>query len=100
MDPTEGESYEVGAKGEYYDGRLNLSAALFESKLSNYAVGTGLYDAFDNELVRPANIKIKGLELEVAGELLPGWQVQAAYSHVNTYYPQGVDVNVGFPGTT
>ncbi|UXY51889.1 TonB-dependent siderophore receptor [Pseudomonas tohonis] len=97
MDPTEGESYEVGAKGEYYDGRLNLSAALFESKLSNYAVGTGLYDAFDNELVRPANIKIKGLELEVAGELLPGWQVQAAYSHVNTYYPQGVDVNVGFP---
>lgn len=97
MDPTEGESYEVGAKGEYYDGRLNLSAALFESKLSNYAVGTGLYDAFDNELVRPANIKIKGLEVEVAGELLPGWQVQAAYSHVNTYYPQGVDVNVGFP---
>lgn len=97
MDPTEGDSYEVGAKGEYYDGRLNLTAALFESKLSNYAVGTGLYDAFDNELVRPANIKIKGLELEVAGELMPGWQVQAAYSHVNTYYPQGVDVNVGFP---
>ncbi|MGA6107933.1 TonB-dependent siderophore receptor [Pseudomonas solani] len=97
MDPTEGDSYEVGAKGEYYDGRLNLTAALFESKLSNYAVGTGLYDAFDNEMVAPAKIKIKGLELEVAGELMPGWQVQAAYSHVNTYYPQGVDVNVGFP---
>ncbi len=97
MDPTEGDSYEVGAKGEYYDGRLNLTAALFESKLSNYAVGTGLYDAFDNEMVAPAKIKIRGLELEVAGELMPGWHVQAAYSHVNTYYPQGVDVNVGFP---
>ncbi|WP_220816024.1 TonB-dependent siderophore receptor [Pseudomonas paralcaligenes] len=97
LDPTEGDSYEVGAKGEYYDGRLNVSGALFESKVGNYPVGTGFY--FDNgeEAVRAADLKVRGVELEVAGELLPGWQMQAGYSHVNTYYPQGVDVNVGFP---
>lgn len=89
----------MGTKAEYYDGKLNLTAALFESKLSNYAVGTGLYDAFDNELVKPSKIKVKGIELEATGELMPGWQVQAGYSHVNTYYPQGVDVNVGFRAT-
>ncbi|MBD9416631.1 TonB-dependent siderophore receptor [Pseudomonas sp. PDM16] len=97
LDPTEGDSYEVGAKGEYYDGRLNITGALFESKVSNYPVGTGIY--FDNgeEAVQAADLKVRGVELEVGGELLPGWQVQAGYSHVNTYYPQGVDVNVGFP---
>lgn len=100
MDPTEGDSYEVGTKAEYYDGKLNLTAALFESKLSNYAVGTGMEDAFGNELVKPSKIKVKGIELEATGELMPGWQVQAGYSHVNTYYPQGVDVNVGFPRNT
>ncbi|MDH0896736.1 MULTISPECIES: TonB-dependent siderophore receptor [unclassified Pseudomonas] len=97
LDPTEGDSYEVGTKGEYYDGRLNVSGALFESKVGNYPVGTSFY--FDNgeEAVRAADLKVRGVELEVAGELLPGWQMQAGYSHVNTYYPQGVDVNVGFP---
>ncbi|MFF7065654.1 TonB-dependent siderophore receptor [Pseudomonas sp. NPDC008258] len=98
MDPTEGDSYEVGAKGEYYDGKLNLTAALFESKVSNYPVDSGLTDPVSfATLVQPADVKIKGLELEVAGELMPGWQMQASYSHVNTYYPDGVDVNVGFP---
>ncbi|MFJ4344410.1 TonB-dependent siderophore receptor [Pseudomonas sp. NPDC089401] len=98
MNPTEGDSYEVGAKGEYYDGRLNLTAALFESKISNYPVDSGLTDPNSfATLVQPADVKIKGLELEVAGEILSGWQMQASYSHVNTYYPDGVDVNVGFP---
>lgn len=98
MEPTEGDSYEIGAKGEYYDGRLNLTAALFESKVSNYPVDSGIKDPSNfSNLVMPADVKIKGLELEVAGELLPGWQMQASYSHVNTYYPKGVDVNVGFP---
>lgn len=100
LDPTEGDSYEIGAKGEYYDGRLNITGALFESKVSNYPVGTNFY--FDNgdEAVQAADLKVRGVELEVAGELLPGWQIQAGYSHVNTYYPQGVDVNVGFPRNT
>jgi outer membrane receptor for ferric coprogen and ferric-rhodotorulic acid len=97
VDPAEGDSYEIGSKAEYYDGKLNLTAALFETKLDNYPAGTDISDNLGNEYVNPTNIKIKGAELEVAGEILPGWQMQAGYSHINTYYPQGMDVNVGFP---
>ncbi|MGY4532560.1 outer membrane receptor for ferric coprogen and ferric-rhodotorulic acid [Pseudomonas sp. TE3786] len=96
-DPAEGDSYEIGSKAAYYEGRLNLTAALFETKLDNYPAGTDINDNLGNEYVNPTNIKIKGAELEVAGEILPGWQMQAGYSHINTYYPQNMDVNVGFP---
>ncbi|MEN0108097.1 MAG: TonB-dependent siderophore receptor [Pseudomonas sp.] len=96
-DPAEGDSYEIGTKAEYYGGKLNVTAALFETKLDNYPAGTEFSDALYNSLINPANIKVKGLEMEVAGEILPGWQMQAGYSHINTYYPEGVDVNVGFP---
>ena len=100
VDPAEGDSYEIGSKAEYYGGKLNLSAALFETKLSNYPASTEFGDQLGNSYVNPTNLKVKGAEVELAGEVLPGWQVQAGYSHVTSYYPDGVDVNVGFPKNT
>lgn len=97
VDPAEGDSYEIGTKAEYYGGKLNLTAALFETKLNNYPAGTEFSDALYNSLVNPTDLKVRGVELEVAGEILPGWQMQAGFSHINTYYPDDVDVNVGFP---
>ncbi|MCH3770722.1 TonB-dependent receptor, partial [Campylobacter coli] len=41
LDPVEGQNYEVGVKGEYLDGRLNASLALFKVKESK----TGVPDA-------------------------------------------------------
>lgn len=100
VDPAEGDSYEIGSKAEFYDGKLNLAAALFETKLSNYPASTGFSDQLGNSYVKPTDLKVKGAELELAGEVLPGWQVQAGYSHVTSYYPNGVNVNVGFPKNT
>lgn len=68
--------------------------------MSNYPASTGFSDQLGNSYVKPTNLKVKGAELELAGEVLPGWQVQAGYSHVTSYYPDGVDVNVGFPKNT
>ena len=87
VEPDEGENYELGVKGEFYDGRLNASLAYFEIHESNRAEEDTEYN---NNM--PANspvewaymgvqAKTKGYEAEISGELLPGWQVQAGYTH-------------------
>lgn len=87
VEPDEGENYELGLKGEFYDGRLNASLAYFEIHESNRAEEDTEYN---NNM--PANspvewaymgvkAKTKGYEAEISGELAPGWQVQAGYTH-------------------
>src|SRR5690606_24932503 len=38
VEPIRGQSYETGIKGEWFDGRLNASAAYFRTKQENKAV--------------------------------------------------------------
>ncbi|WP_447595376.1 TonB-dependent siderophore receptor [Aquipseudomonas campi] len=85
VDPDEGQNYELGLKGEFFDGRLNSSLAYFEIHESNRAVSD---DAWNNQTPTPQNYAFKGTkavtkgyELEISGELSPGWQVQAGYTH-------------------
>ena len=85
IDPDEGENYEIGLKSEFFDGRLNASLAYFEVKESNRPIPD---DAWNNLQPTPPNYafkgtaaKTKGYELEVSGELSPGWSLQAGYTH-------------------
>ncbi|AZD03472.1 TonB-dependent siderophore receptor [Pseudomonas chlororaphis subsp. chlororaphis] len=85
IEPDEGENYEIGIKSEFFDGRLNASLAYFEVKETNRSVPD---DAYNNQTPTPPNYAFKGskattkgYELEVSGELAPGWQVQGGYTH-------------------
>lgn len=82
LDPLEGRSYEAGLKAEFYDGRLNASAAVFQLEQDNYAQPTGGRTpsggiAYEGLM----GVRTKGYELEVSGQLAPGWQVQGGYAH-------------------
>ncbi|GGJ96718.1 TonB-dependent siderophore receptor [Pseudomonas matsuisoli] len=83
LDPLEGDNYEVGIKGEFFDGRLNASLAYFEVKQDNYGIADGFVQGNELETAyRSAQgVKTKGYEAEISGELLPGWQLQAGYTH-------------------
>lgn len=102
IEPDEGENYEVGLKAEFFDGRLNASLAYFQVKESNRSVPD---DAYNNLAPTPPNYAFigtkavtKGYELEMSGELSPGWQVQGGYTHkivrddngekISTFEPQ------------
>ena len=85
LDPDEGENYEIGLKSEFFDGRLNASLAYFEVKESNRPIPD---DAWNNLSPTPPNYafkgtsaKTKGYELEISGELSPGWSLQGGYTH-------------------
>jgi len=86
LEPDEGTNYELGLKGEFYDGRLNSSLAYFEVHQDNRPEADMAYNG------NPTNPEIdyaykgikattKGYEAEISGELMPGWQLQAGYTH-------------------
>ncbi|NBB11903.1 TonB-dependent receptor [Pseudomonas sp. SLFW] len=81
LKPLEGDNYEVGLKGSFYDGALNASIALFEVKQKNTPqfVDTGedgreVYEAISGTTTR-------GIETEISGEVLPGWNVIGGYTY-------------------
>jgi outer membrane receptor for ferric coprogen and ferric-rhodotorulic acid len=85
VEPDEGQNYEIGIKGEFFDGRLNASVAYFEVHEENRAV---VDDSYVRESIpgldgayKGVESKTKGYEAEISGELAPGWQLQAGYTH-------------------
>ena len=82
LDPREGDNYEIGLKSDYYDGRLNTSIALFEVDLENDAIADGTVAGNNNmSAYKAAKTKTRGIDMEVSGELLPDWNMNASYSH-------------------
>jgi outer membrane receptor for ferric coprogen and ferric-rhodotorulic acid len=85
LEPDEGQNYELGVKADFFDGRLNASAAYFEIHENNRAVSDDDYNNLkptpQNYAYKGTKAVTKGYELEVSGELSPGWQIQAGYTH-------------------
>ncbi|NMZ35267.1 TonB-dependent siderophore receptor [Pseudomonas proteolytica] len=83
LDPNEGKNYELGLKGEFFDGRLNASLAYFEVHEENRPIADTAYNSqpgVDYSYVG-TKTQTKGYEAEISGELRPGWQLQAGYTH-------------------
>lgn len=103
LDPLTGKSYEIGAKGRYFDGRLNASAALFQLKQDNYAVNDPSGAMRPNggvAQVAMQGVTTKGLELELFGELQPGWQLGAGFTYVQPRDADGLRVSTTQPEKT
>lgn len=84
LPPEQGSNLELGIKGEYLDGRLNASAAVFQIELENLpdalpsaACGMGVTSCY-----QPAGkVRSRGVEFELSGELARGWQMAASYTY-------------------
>ena len=103
LDPLTGESYEIGVKGSYYGGRLNASAALFRLEQDNYAINdpTGATRPGGGvAYIAAQGVTTKGAELELSGELRPGWQVSAGLAYVQPRDADGQRVSTTQPERT
>ncbi|THF63385.1 TonB-dependent siderophore receptor [Pseudothauera rhizosphaerae] len=104
LEPIVGANYEVGVKGELFDGALNASLAIFRIDQENRAV-TDLVsppvcgDSGTNRCSRAAGkVRSEGVELEAHGKLAAGWQVTGGYTYNrNEYLNDNVATNVGKP---
>ena len=93
LPPVRGANYELGAKGEYFDGKLNLSLALFRVVETNRS-------QIDPENPQPCpasptagacyiaegKVRGQGFETEISGEVVPGLQVTAGYTYTKNIY--------------
>ncbi|WP_049870464.1 TonB-dependent siderophore receptor [Pseudomonas cremoricolorata] len=79
-----GDTYELGGKGELLGGRLNVSSALYYVKRQNEAIRVFSATAPNSQnnccYVADGEIVSKGIDAEVSGELMPGWQLFAGYT--------------------
>jgi len=92
LEPEEAEQVEVGLKADLFDGRLAATLAFFDLDLSNVAT-TDPNDA--NFVTAIGQQSSRGIELDVAGEILPGWNIIASYGLLDAEiedsedFPQG-----------
>lgn len=79
LPPEEGLTYEIGAKGEFFDKRLNASISHFWMRTDNTAEEVGINALGDSIYRAVSGVIRRGYELELSGELARGWQAQGSY---------------------
>ncbi len=100
LKPITGVNYEAGAKGEYFDGRLNASVAVFLIQQQNRAVADLAGPnpcpgrSFGYCSRASGEIESKGVEVEVSGALTASWQIVAGFTHAVAKYTKDTDTSL------
>ncbi|KII29683.1 TonB-dependent siderophore receptor [Pseudomonas fluorescens] len=88
LEPIVGENYEVGIKGEYFNGALNASLAVFQmdqtgrSTLADNQFGCPVMTCYNSS----GKVRSQGVDMELQGALTENWQVGAGYTYTRTHY--------------
>ncbi|MEM9806083.1 MAG: TonB-dependent siderophore receptor [Cyanobacteria bacterium P01_D01_bin.56] len=90
--PEEGEGFEVGIKAELLEDNLFATLSYFDITRQNVATSDPL-DPFAS--VATGEQRSQGIELDVVGELLPGWNVIASYAYTDARVTDDNDVPEG-----
>ena len=82
FDPEKGKSYEVGVKWESLDRQLSVDAAVYHTVKENVLTRdpndpTGTYS------VAAGEVRSRGFDLNIAGNLTPEWRVIGGYAYVD-----------------
>ncbi len=89
LSPEEGRQVEAGIKGQFLDGRVNASMAVFELRDTNRAVEDGAHPGYS---VAAGEVRSRGFEAELSGELTPGCDLYAGYSYTHLEYTKDPDL--------
>lgn len=99
LDAVTGSNIEAGIKGSWFDERLNASIAVFRSMEDNVAVATSEYIPGTTSLAYTTakGVETKGIEAEISGELMHGWNVSLGATVLQSQDADGNDVNTQLP---
>lgn len=89
LKPIVGSNYELGLKGELFEGRLNTSFAIFRIDQENRAQYdyVACPDAdITNCYQSSGKVRSEGFDAEISGEVATGLQLFAGYTYVHTEY--------------
>jgi iron complex outermembrane recepter protein len=80
FEPETGTQYEIGIKTDWLDGRLSATLAAFHLSKQNVTTEDPNDPRFS---IQTGEQTSKGIELDVAGEILPGWNIIAAAAYID-----------------
>ncbi|MEM6840514.1 MAG: TonB-dependent receptor, partial [Cyanobacteria bacterium P01_C01_bin.120] len=90
--PERGEQFEVGTRAELLEGRLIANLALFDLTKQNVATTDPDNPFFS---VATGEERSRGIELDIAGEILSGWNIIANYAFLDADITEDEDGNDG-----
>lgn len=76
--PERGTQYEVGIKGDWLDRKLSTTLAFYQITRSNVLSNDPDNPGF---LIQTGEQRSQGIELDIAGEILPGWKIIGGYAY-------------------
>jgi iron complex outermembrane receptor protein len=80
LDPESAKQKEVGAKAEFFGGKLRANLAIFNLTKQNVASADPVNLGFQ---VAVGEVRSKGTEFDIQGEILPGWDVIATHTYTD-----------------
>jgi iron complex outermembrane receptor protein len=92
LEPSTGTQYELGVKGELFDKKLTSTLAFYQIDRANFATTDPDNPDFS---IATGEVRSRGIELDMAGEILPGWKVIAAYAYTDAEITEDNDFSVG-----
>ncbi|PSB09567.1 TonB-dependent siderophore receptor [Pleurocapsa sp. CCALA 161] len=92
LDPTEGEGFEFGVKSEFLKGKLFTTLAYFNIDKENVA-SEDPDDPFSS--VATGKQSSQGIELDVTGEIMSGWNIIASYAYIDAEVSEDNAIAVG-----
>ncbi|MEH2060578.1 MAG: TonB-dependent siderophore receptor [Nostoc sp.] len=82
LPPSRGTQYEAGIKTEVFDGKLSATLAVYNITKTN--VPTTDPNNTDYSIAA-GEVKSQGIEFDISGRILPGWNVIASFAHNDTF---------------
>jgi catecholate siderophore receptor len=88
LSPEKNSTLELGAKLKVLDGQLELTGAIFDTRVKNVRISDP-----DDPTVQdaPFDQEVKGLELGLNGYITEIWEVSAGYSHLHDKITESSD---------
>ena len=87
--PEKARSFEIGAKADVLDGKLQLTAAFFRNERTNFRVATN-DPAFPSFQVLDGKARVDGIALGAAGKVTEAWSIFANYTYLDSEIRQSV----------
>ena len=86
IDPERGTQYEIGVRGEFGDFSVNLAAYdITKTNISRSDLDN------PNFSIPVGEVRSRGIELDVAGEILDGWNIIGSLFFNDTFISEGDD---------
>ena len=92
FDPERGTGFEIGVKTEIIKNKLFSTLALYDITLTNVTTEDRNNRNFD---VQTGEQNSQGIELDVTGEILPGWNIFAGYAYTDAEVTEDNVIPVG-----